>query len=135
MSMVNSLEIRSPLLDYRVVEFAANLPSCMKIRWGSKKYLLKKVLARIMPEKTFRRPKHGFTIPLDAWFRNKLTALAEEAFFVTSETAELLNVDFIRRLWDKHRAGKEERGLLLWSILMFALWYRDFQRGSKAFAV
>ena len=100
-----------------------------------KKYLLKKVFARLLPEQTLWRPKHGFTVPLDVWFRNKLTALAEEAFFATPQTADLLNVDYIRRLWDEHRAGKGEHGLLLWSILMFALWYRDFQRGSKVFAV
>lgn len=130
-SMANSLEVRAPLLDYRVVEFAASLPSRLKIRRGNKKYLLKKVFGRVLPGEIFRRPKHGFTAPLDRWFRNELILLAEEAFFFTPEIRELLNVEYIRRLWNEHRSGQTNRGLLLWSILMFALWYRDVHRGSR----
>jgi len=129
-SMANSLEVRAPLLDYRVVEFAATLASRMKVRWGKKKYLLKKAFSRLLPPRVFRRPKQGFSVPLDAWFRGELTPLAEEVFFRTPATADLLNVDTIRRLWDEHRAGTAERGTVLWSILMFSLWYRDWSRGA-----
>ena len=126
-SMANSLEVRAPLLDYRVVEFAAALPSRMKLRWGNKKYLLKKAFGRILPHEILRRPKHGFTVPLDAWFRSDLIPLAEEMFFVAPQTAEVLNVDYIRQVWNAHRSGKAQHGTLLWSILIFSLWYRDMR--------
>ena len=128
MSMANSLEVRSPLLDYRLVEFAARLPSRFKVAWGSKKYLLKKAFGRLLPEEIFNRPKHGFSVPLDSWFRCELTALAEDAFFSTPEITGLLDVNYIRRIWLEHRSGRANRGILLWSILMFALWYRGIYR-------
>jgi asparagine synthase (glutamine-hydrolysing) len=133
MSMANSLEVRAPLLDYRVVEFAAGLQSRMKIRWGNKKHLLKKAFSRVLPEQIFQRPKHGFSVPLDLWFQNDLTTLAEEVFFQAPSTADLLDVDYIRKIWDEHRARKAEHGTLLWSILMFSLWHRDLrQRAGKS---
>lgn len=124
-SMANSLEVRAPLLDYRVVEFAAHLTNRMKIRWGNKKYLLKKAFARKLPTEVFRRPKHGFTVPIDAWFRGDLAPLAKEIFFSTSETAELLNVSYIRRIWEDHQNHRMNCGYTLWSILMFAIWNRN----------
>lgn len=127
-SMANSLEVRAPLLDYRVVEFAANLPSRLKIRWGSKKYLLKQAFSRVLPPEMFRRPKHGFTVPLDAWFRSELVPLAEQTFFRAPQTAEVLDVAHVRRLWDEHRSGGAQHGHLLWATLMFSLWYLDRQR-------
>jgi len=133
-SMANSLEVRAPLLDYRVVEFAAGLANRMKIRWGNKKYLLKKAFSRVLPEQFLGRPKHGFSVPLDAWFRNDLTAMAEEVFFATPATADVLNVDYIRKIWDEHRARKAEHGTLLWSILMFSLWNRD-SAGSRGYSM
>lgn len=126
-SMANSLEVRAPLLDYRIVEFASALTNRLKIRRGNKKYLLKKAFSRVLPEQIFKRPKHGFTVPVDAWFRNDLVPLAEEAFFATPAISDLLNVDRIRQIWDEHRTRKAEHGTLLWSTLMFSLWYRDLR--------
>lgn len=131
-SMANSLEVRAPLLDHRIIEFALNLPSGLKVRWGNKKYLLKKVFSRLLPERILQRPKHGFTVPLERWFRGELAPLAEEVFFGTRETADLLDVAFIRKLLDDHKAGRGEHGTLLWSTLNFALWYRELQRGKQS---
>lgn len=126
-SMANSLEVRSPLLDYRIVEFAAALPSHMKMHWGDKKYLLKRVFGRLLPKEIFKRRKHGFTVPLDMWFRGGLTSLAQEVFFSTPEISQFLNVEYIRHIWYEHQTRREDRGTLLWSILIFSLWYQDFR--------
>lgn len=124
-SMQNSLEVRAPLLDHRIIEFALNLPSRLKIHRGNKKFLLKKVFSRVLPKQIFERPKHGFTVPLNSWFRGELVPLAEEAFFGWPGTAEFLDVAFIRELFDAHRQRRANHGTLLWSILNFALWHRE----------
>jgi asparagine synthase (glutamine-hydrolysing) len=129
-SMANSLEVRAPLLDYRIMEFAMNLPRQMKIRRGSKKYLLKKAFSRVLPKSIFERPKHGFTVPLGSWFRGELAPMAEEVLFSGPQTSELLDVGFIRQLYDDHRAGRAEHGTLLWSTLNFALWQRESEAHS-----
>jgi asparagine synthase (glutamine-hydrolysing) len=128
MSMAQSLEVRSPLLDHRIVEFALNLPTRQKIRGRKQKYLLKRVLAGRLPHRVLRRPKHGFTVPLDGWFRSELLSLAQEVFFESPETRECLDVRFVRGLLDDHRAGRADNRTLLWSTLMFGLWYRELRR-------
>jgi asparagine synthase (glutamine-hydrolysing) len=129
-SMANSLEVRAPLLDYRIVEFAARLPNALKMEGGKSKVLLKEAFSRVLPKEIFERPKHGFTVPLDSWFRRDLVPLGEELFFNTPETGEFLNVTHIRQLWDRHRSGRANLGTQLWSTLMFSLWYRDLARGA-----
>ena len=130
MSMANSLEVRAPLLDYRIVEFAARLPNALKLERGKGKVLLKEAFGRVLPREIFDRPKHGFNVPLDAWFRRDLVALAEELFFRTPETAQFLSVSHIRELWDRHRTGQANLGTPLWSVLIFSLWYRDLLRSA-----
>lgn len=125
-SMANSLEVRAPLLDHRLIEFSLNLPAGLKIHWGNQKYLLKRAFSRVLPPETFRRPKHGFTVPLGSWFRDELVPLAEEVLF-NRETAEFLDTGYIRHLLDEHRARRAEHGTLLWSTLNFALWSREFR--------
>jgi asparagine synthase (glutamine-hydrolysing) len=129
-SMANSLEVRAPLLDYRIVEFAARLPNALKLERGKGKVLLKEAFGRVLPREIFDRPKHGFTVPLDVWFRRDLVPLAEELFFRTPETAQFLNVSHIRKVWDRHRSGQVNLGTQLWSTLIFSLWYRDLLRSA-----
>lgn len=123
MSMANSLEVRSPLLDYRVIEFAASLPSALKIRGNDKKYLLKRAFGKLLPESIFRRPKHGFTVPLDGWFRGELRDLTRKALLERASLGEFLEPQAVRSIWDRHQSGERNSGQLLWSLLMFALWH------------
>jgi asparagine synthase (glutamine-hydrolysing) len=132
MSMANSLEVRSPLLDYRVVEFAAALPAALKIRRTDKKYLLKKAFGKVLPEEIFRRPKHGFTVPLDRWFRSEIRELAQRSLLGSPALAEFLDPSSVRKLWDQHQRGEAQRGQLLWSLLMFALWHRNHEETPHA---
>lgn len=127
-SMANSLEVRAPLLDHRVVEFAASLPGHFKIRRGDKKYLLKRAFARELPAAIFARPKHGFSVPLGRWFRGELVSLMEETLSGDHELGGLLDLGFARELFEAHRRGAGEHGTLLWSVLNFALWCREAHR-------
>jgi asparagine synthase (glutamine-hydrolysing) len=130
MSMAHSLEVRAPFLDYRIIEFAARLPSLWKIAGGNKKIILRSTFGRLLPETVLNRPKQGFTVPLDAWFRGELRELAEEQLLGTPSLAEYLNLSTVRRIWDQHQKGCLSHGTLLWSLLMLALWHREYQEGA-----
>jgi len=131
MSMANSLEVRAPFLDYRIVEFAARLPSSWKISGGEKKIILRNTFGRLLPENVLNRPKQGFTVPLDGWFRNELRRFAEIHLLEDPSLAQYLSLDVVRRVWDEHQKGKLPHGTLLWSLLMLALWHGEYQ-GEKS---
>lgn len=128
MSMKNSLEVRVPLLDHTLVEFANRAPSHYKLRDGSGKYLLKRMLASHLPGDLLRRPKRGFGIPIRRWFRGSLNGFARET--LTGRNARLagwLNPAAVERvLRDRERGGRDlSEGV--WALLMFELWCRRFE--------
>jgi asparagine synthase (glutamine-hydrolysing) len=118
-SMAVSLEAREPLLDYRLIEFAARLPVNMRVRRGVGKWLMKRALGRYLPEDILYRRKMGFVTPISAWFRG---ALAEEARKIAhgSALAETgwFDMDVISRLIGAHQAGIADHGRTLWQLLM-----------------
>lgn len=132
MSMANSLEVRSPLLDHKVIEFAARIPSGMKIRRGEKKYLLKKAFEQTVGKDVLRRKKHGFDAPVDGWFRGELKKMSEETIFDNALMGEFFNMGAVRRLWDDHVLRNISRGKTLWSLFVFSLWLERFRPGKPA---
>ena len=126
MSMAHALEVRAPFLDYRIIEFAASLPSQWKIQRNNKKIILRKTFGRLLPESILNRPKHGFTVPLDAWFRGELKPLAEQCLLSQPSMAEYLDLAAVQRIWLDHQEKKTDHGTLLWSLLMLALWQREY---------
>lgn len=118
-SMAVALEAREPLLDHRLLTFAAKLPPSFRLRKGEGKWLMKKALARYLPEATLNRTKMGFVTPIPEWFRGGLadaasnigrgTALAETGWF---------DGDRLGRLAAEHRSGRVDHGRLLWQLLM-----------------
>ena len=118
-SMAVSLEAREPLLDHRLVEFAARLPAQMRLRRGTGKWLMKRALAGRLPDEILHRRKMGFVTPVGAWFRGPLagpaaaiahgSALAETGWFDAAAIA---------RLAEDHRRGRSDHGRLLWQLLM-----------------
>jgi asparagine synthase (glutamine-hydrolysing) len=126
MSMAHSLEVRAPLLDYRIVEFAASLPSRWKINRREKKYILKKSFAQILTRETLHRRKHGFTVPLDAWFRKELRSLTVDSLINNDLMMDFFSRTCLQRVWDEHQNGIHNHGTLLWSLLSFALWHREY---------
>lgn len=129
MSMAHSLEVRAPLLDYRVIEFAAALPSRLKIKGNTKKYILKKAFGAVLPERIINRRKHGFTVPLDDWFRLDLCRLTEEMLLQDSAMQEYFSLTELQRIWQEHLSHRRNHGTLLWTLLSFALWHREYMRG------
>jgi len=125
MSMAHSLEVRAPLLDYRVIEFAASLPSSLKIHGSTKKYLLKQAFAKVLPPSIVHRRKHGFTVPLGDWFRRDLKPLAQEHLLCPS-IGEFFSPSCLQRLWSEHQEKKADHGTLLWALLSFSLWQREY---------
>jgi asparagine synthase (glutamine-hydrolysing) len=127
MAMANSLEVRSPLLDHKVIEFAATIPSALKYRGRTSKYLLKRYLDGRVPASAIHRPKMGFSVPLAGWLRGDLRALGEE--LVLSERA-LARGYFVRahvrRLWAAHQAGTRDHSHHLWTLMVLELWHRLF---------
>ncbi len=118
-SMAVSLEAREPLLDHRLVEFAARLPARYRLRGGSGKWLMKRVLERRLPADILHRRKMGFVTPVGAWFRGPLAEEARQAG-QGSALAELgwLDPAVIGRLAEAHLAGRADHGRLLWQLLM-----------------
>jgi asparagine synthase (glutamine-hydrolysing) len=118
-SMAVSLEAREPLLDHRLVEFAARLPVSMRLKGGEGKWLMKRALERYLPRDILYRPKMGFVTPVSDWFRG---ALAEDAAAlarsrVLSQTG-WFDLERLGRLAEAHRAGREEHGRTLWQFVM-----------------
>jgi asparagine synthase (glutamine-hydrolysing) len=118
-SMAVSLEAREPLLDHRLVEFAARLPAKLRLRGGSGKWLLKKALGGRLPPEILHRRKMGFVTPVSAWFRGPLAAEAA-AIAHSPAFAELgwLEPVAIAKIAADHRAGRAEHGRLLWQLLI-----------------
>ncbi len=118
-SMAVSLEAREPLLDHRLVQFAASLPSNLRLRRGEGKYLLNKSLEGPLPDNILYRPNMGFVTPVSAWFRGPL---ADEAAGIAQGSAlsalGWFDAAAIARLAEDHRRGRSDHGRLLWQLLM-----------------
>jgi len=119
MSMAVGLEAREPLLDHRLVEFAASLPASMRLRGGSGKWLLKRALASRLPREILQRRKMGFVTPVSAWFRGPLAAEAA-AIARSAALAETgwFDGEAIACIAEDHRRGRADHGRLLWQLLM-----------------
>jgi asparagine synthase (glutamine-hydrolysing) len=123
MSMAHSLEVRSPLLDYRILEFAAKLPRRLKIDFRRGKILLRELASRRLPKTISGLPKRGFSIPAGAWLRMDLKEIVEDVLFgrQTSVLAYLNEVE-IRRLWREHQSETRDHSVLFWGLFSFGLW-------------
>ncbi len=126
-SMAVSLEARAPFLDYRLVEFGLRLPLQYKVRNGEQKYLLKKILYKHLPKTLFDRPKQGFDLPLNEWFRNELKTMLQQ--HLSKERLSrygFINVDYVHSIMDAHFSGRYNYYYMLWTLLSFDLWYERY---------
>jgi asparagine synthase (glutamine-hydrolysing) len=124
MAMAHSLEARPPLLDHKLVEFAASIPSRFRIRNGSTKYLFKQAMRGVLPDDIIDRPKHGFAIPLARWFRGELAGLGRELLCSDrSRQRGFFRTDQLDRLIRLHERGRDI-DLQLWTLVSLELWCR-----------
>jgi asparagine synthase (glutamine-hydrolysing) len=124
-SMAVSLEVRAPMLDHHFLELTAKIPSSLKLRGTSGKYIFKKAMAEILPNEILHRRKQGFAVPLARWFRKELRDLAHEAIF--SRDDGVLDTKYLKKIWDEHQGGTYDRSPHLWAVLMYREWHEKFQ--------
>jgi asparagine synthase (glutamine-hydrolysing) len=132
-TMAFGLEGRSPFLDHHVMECAARLPVHLKIRGTQKKYLLKQIARQLLPASIIDRPKMGFGVPLEHWFRNELRDLTHDVLLGRSlQDRGYFHRPFIERIIREHQTGVRSWHYQLWNLLIFELWHRTFidRRGS-----
>ncbi len=127
MSMAHALEVRSPLLDYRVVELACSMPLGFKIALGTTKRILKDTARGQIPDAILKRSKYGFQVPLGAWFKGELKSWAEERLFDVSHGH--FNRPFVERIWNEHLLGRSDHTHRLWLLLVFNEWAHQTARG------
>jgi len=134
MSMAVSLESRVPLLDHRLMEFLATVPSTFKLRNGRGKYLLQRAMAQDLPGEILTRRKMGFGVPLGAWFRRELRDMARDVL-LGSQARErgLFRPSEVESLLATHDSGRRDCSARLWSLICFELWMRQWaDRGPAA---
>ncbi|MEW6108621.1 MAG: asparagine synthase (glutamine-hydrolyzing) [Nitrospirota bacterium] len=126
-SMANSLEARSPFLDHEFMEFVARIPSGLKLKGRTTKYILKEAMREILPYEVLFREKMGFGVPIDHWFRNELKEMAYD--ILLSDTAMqrgYFQKGAVRKILDEHVSKKWNWHNHIWNLLMLELWHRMF---------
>ncbi|HWC89120.1 MAG TPA: asparagine synthase (glutamine-hydrolyzing), partial [Pirellulales bacterium] len=129
-SMANSLECRQPFLDHRIVELAAAMPLAHKLGWASGKRILRRAFADLMPAE---RPKRGFAVPLDHWFRGPLKSVLREVLLDPAALARgYFRSAAVERLIAQHESGAFDHSSRLWALLVLEWWHREWIDGRTA---
>ena len=126
MSMAHSIEARVPLLDHKVVEFAATIPAELSLRRGATKYILKQAMRGLLPNEIINRPKRGFAIPLGHWFRESTGSNVRDVLLGDrTRRRGFFRMRTIENLLARHEKGRD-LDLHIWSLMCFELWSRRF---------
>jgi asparagine synthase (glutamine-hydrolysing) len=126
-TMANSLEARSPFLDHHLIEFAASLPEKFKLHGLTTKYLLKKLLQKLLPAENLDRRKMGFGVPIGHWFRGQLQPFLRETILAEKALRRgLFKPETVKRLVELHTRGERDYSHQLWTLLMLELWFQRF---------
>jgi len=127
-SMASSLEVRAPFLDHELVEFVMSLPSALKLKGFTSKYILKKAMKNWLPDEVINRPKKGFGIPIAKWVKGPLRELVEDLLSSNRIKREgFLNPEFVTALLQDHLENKKDNRKKLWTLLMWELWVNRYQ--------
>jgi len=127
-SMAHSLEARSPMLDHQFLEFAAGIPADLKLKDGTQsKYIFKKAVEPYLPHEVIYRPKMGFGVPIDHWFRHELRDMVRDVLLSQRATQRgYFRREYIERILDRHQNKGESWQYLIWNLLMLELWHLMF---------
>lgn len=126
MTMAHSLEARVPFLDHHLVEFAFSVPSRLKLRGRTTKYLLRRAFRDQLPSHISERGKHGFNIPCSAWLRSTLAPLVTN-LFEDPTMSPLIDAARLRQLWKRHLMGEVDAGVQIWALMTLELWSRTIR--------
>jgi asparagine synthase (glutamine-hydrolysing) len=134
-TMAHSVEARSPFLDHRLLEFAAALPSGLKLAGRTGKRVLKTAMRGVVPDEILDRPKIGFGVPLEHWFRDELSELPRELLLDPSASCRgYLVGSEIERLLDEHAGGGYDHSVEIWALVQLENWHREVLEPSRALA-
>jgi len=126
-TMAHSLEGRSPLLDHEFMELTAKIPSSLKLKGNTNKYIFKRALKQILPAEILNRPKMGFSVPIDRWFRNGLLGYLKATLLAPKAIARSpLDAGEVNRLINSHASGQNDYANELWTLLTLELWYCQY---------
>ena len=132
-TMAHSLEMRVPFLDVDLVKFLESLPSNLKLRGGTGKYIHKKALGKWLPSEIIARKKRGFATPMDRWLQDDLAEFALNVLTShDSAGSRYFNPSFIRKMINAHRSGRENYQRQIFALLSFELWHKTFFEGKSA---
>jgi asparagine synthase (glutamine-hydrolysing) len=127
MSMKNSLEVRVPLLDHRVVELAFRMKGSLKLNNGRTKYILKEAFKDLLPSSLYNRPKAGFEVPISRWLKTDLKFLIDD--YLSKEKLKeqgIFDSEIIDDLIQKHLSNKTDTSWMLWNLIVFQNWYQNY---------
>ncbi len=127
MTMANSLELRVPFLDHRLIEYAANLPDASKLGKQGGKTLLRHAMRGVLPDAIIDRPKKGFPVPIASWLRTVLRTFTRDHLLDPgSACRQFVDTRTVTRLIDQHERGRRDRSQEIWTLLIFEYWHRHF---------
>lgn len=126
-TMMNSLEARSPFLDYELAEFAATIPPKLKLKWMTGKYILKKSLSGILPNDTLYKKKQGFSIPIKHFIRNELRTMVEETLSPQNiRKSGILKPEYVSKILNLHMNKQKDCHRHIWTLLSFIIWQKNY---------
>ena len=121
--MANSVEVRSPFLDYRIIEFCRRLPINYRFSFGKRKKILKEILSEYIPQALFDQPKKGFGVPLESWIRNELKSdIISTLNDFNLNKIPNLNIPLIKKYLRLHFEGKQDNRYEIWRVYVLIKW-------------
>ncbi|UPV76635.1 asparagine synthase (glutamine-hydrolyzing) (plasmid) [Halorussus limi] len=124
-SMAHSMEVRSPFLDHRFIEFVARIPAHLKWRWGEKKWLLKRAFEDLLPDEIYNRSKQGFGIPVNEWFRGELRDWAAERLQRLGDRPAF-DRGGLQSTFCDHQKYRTDAGYRIWDLVTLETWFEEF---------
>ncbi len=131
-SMAVSLEVRAPFLDPDFIRFATSIPTQLKLKGFTNKYIVKRAMAGRLPSRILHKPKHGFAAPVGQWFKKELKGLLLDVFDKSRiERQDIFNFEYIDYLLNSHLSGKIDYSREIWSLFVFQMWYKRWFLNEK----
>jgi len=125
-SMLNSLEVRVPILDHEFAELSATIPSGLKMNGSSKKYIFKQSMAQYLPDSILSHKKQGFTVPMKSWFKEDLKEYVNDRLILTKGPLyDYLRPEYVTKVIKDHNSGMRDFNNKIWSLLFLDEWLRS----------